>query len=71
MSITIAYTCQSCGATQAVLPQPHAASLVKCVGCSREHGSLYEVRQELCQVARESATERAQQVLRTVRRHRA
>jgi predicted nucleic acid-binding Zn ribbon protein len=72
MSITIAYTCQSCGSREAVLQRrADAASLVKCAGCSREHGSLHEIRQELLQLARQSAAERAEQVLRTVWRHRA
>ena len=71
MAITIAYTCPRCGSAHGVLPQrPHAASLVKCSGCSREHGSLDEIRQEMRQLARRSAAEKAEQVLRTVWRHR-
>jgi hypothetical protein len=71
MSLTIAYTCQSCGSREGVLQRrSDAASLVKCAGCSREHGSLHEIRQELRQLARQSAAERAAQVLRMVRRHR-
>jgi hypothetical protein len=72
MSITIAYTCQSCGSTHGVLPQrPNAASLVKCSGCSRQHGSLHEIQQEIRQLARQSAAQRAEEILRTVWRHRA
>jgi ribosomal protein S14 len=68
-ALTIAYTCQSCGARHGVLPQrPNAASVVKCAGCSREHGLLHEIRQEIRQLARQSAAEKAEEVLRTVRR---
>jgi DNA-directed RNA polymerase subunit RPC12/RpoP len=68
-AITIAYTCQNCGSKHGVLPErPNEASPVKCSGCSREHGSLHEIRQEMRQLARQSAAERAEQIMRSVRR---
>jgi hypothetical protein len=67
--MTIAYTCQSCGSTRGVLPErPNEASSVKFSGCSREHGSLHEIRQEMHQLARQSAAEKAEQIMGSVRR---
>jgi DNA-directed RNA polymerase subunit RPC12/RpoP len=69
IALTIAYTCLGCGATHGLLPErPNAASIVKCSRCSREHGSLHEIRREIRQLARQSAAEKAEEILRTVRR---